>query len=197
MNIEIKRLAPDLISDYTYFFENVAPLEDIAWGVCYCVWFHWSQSLDIECKQYERAGGTCFKRDLAIRYIKEGILQGYLAYVDGSVAGWCNANDKCNYASLTKQKHPEYWDDVDTSGKVKSIVCYNIAPDMRRKGIATKLLDRVCSDAAWEGYRCVEAYPGKGHASQYSYQGSLSTYEKNGFAVYKDLGYEIIVRRYF
>ncbi|MBQ2551602.1 MAG: GNAT family N-acetyltransferase [Treponema sp.] len=32
-------------------------------------------------------------------------------------------------------------------GEVKAIVCFEIAPDYRGKGIASMLLNRVCEDA--------------------------------------------------
>lgn len=196
MNIEIKILAPELINDYIDFFENIAFSDNPEWGGCYCVWYHWNDLLDIERKKYELAGGTCFKRELAIRYIRDGILRGYLAYVDGSVVGWCNTNDKSNYSGLSKEKRPELWQNTNGEEKVKSIVCYTIAPNIRGKGIATQLLKRVCEDAKLYGYDFVEAYPGAGEANVHSYHGPYSIYKKNGFSVYKDLGDEFVVRKY-
>ena len=35
----------------------------------------------------------------------------------------------------------------------------DIAPDYRGKGIASKVLEKVCDDAKNEGYLYVEAYP--------------------------------------
>jgi GNAT superfamily N-acetyltransferase len=196
MNIEIKRLSPELTNDYINFFENIAFCDDPEWAGCYCVWYHWNERLDIERKKYEASGETCFKRRLAIRYIKQGILQGYLAYVDGSVAGWCNANDRGSYTGLSKEKCPHIWENANTAEKVKSIVCYTIAPNMRRKGIASELLKRVCVDAKLDGYDFVEAYPGTGEVNIHSYHGPYSIYEKNGFSMYKNLGNEAIVRKY-
>lgn len=49
----------------------------------------------------------------------------------------------------------------DPGLKVKSIFCYVIAPEMQRKGIATKLLERVCMDAQMDGFDVVESYPKK------------------------------------
>jgi GNAT superfamily N-acetyltransferase len=196
MDIEIKRLSPELINDYIDYFDNIAFADNPEWSGCYCVWYHWNDRLEAERKDYTAAGGTCFKRDLATKYIENGILQGYLAYVDGSVVGWCNANDRANYDGLSKEKRPEIWENVDSSEKVKSIVCFTIAPHMRRKGIATQLLNRVCMDASAEGYTYVEAYPGTGETNIHSYHGPYSIYEKYGFLVHKDLGGEAIVRKY-
>ncbi|OPJ63777.1 GNAT family N-acetyltransferase [Clostridium oryzae] len=196
MKVEIKRLSLELTKDYMDYFDNVAFSDNSEWSGCYCVWYHWNDELENECSKYTADGGGCFKRELAIKYIQNGILQGYLAYADGSVVGWCNANDRANYDRLSKEKYPEIWRNVDCNESVKSIVCFTIAPHMRRKGIAAQLLDRVCSDACEEGYTYVEAYPETGKASNRSYHGPYALYEKYGFSVYKDLGNEAIVRKY-
>jgi L-amino acid N-acyltransferase YncA len=51
---------------------------------------------------------------------------------------------------------------------------------MRKKGVATKLLERVCADATVDGYEYVEAYP-YCHGQANNFHGSLSMYEKMGF----------------
>ena len=43
--------------------------------------------------------------------------------------------------------------------KVKSVLCFAIAPQMRGQGVATQLLKRVCEDAEADAYDFVEAYP--------------------------------------
>lgn len=197
MNIVIKKLSPELVDDYLYFFDNIAFSDGSEWGGCYCVYYHWTDYLDTERANYEAAGGTCYKRNLAIQYIQENILQGYLAFIDGSVVGWCNANDKGSYAALSKEHRPDLCEAADDTIKIKLIVCYSIAPNMRRKGIATQLLNRVCEDAKSDGYTCVEAYPGTSETNHLSYHGPYSIYEKNGFSLYKEFNGEAIVRKYY
>ena len=41
-----------------------------------------------------------YNREQAIDFIKSGRMQGYLAYVDNEVVGWCNANDKKAYDNV-------------------------------------------------------------------------------------------------
>jgi GNAT superfamily N-acetyltransferase len=195
MTIEIKKLSPELANDYLEYFDNIAFTDNIEWSGCYCVWYHWNDTLEDESKKYTAVGGNCFKRNLALKYIQNGILKGYLAYEDGNVVGWCNTNDKENYESLSKEKCPELWENISSYEKVKSIVCFSIAPHMRRKGIASLLLNRVCMDAFEEGFTYVEAYPGTGEVNTHSYHGPYSIYEKYGFTVFKDLGGEVIVRK--
>jgi GNAT superfamily N-acetyltransferase len=71
-----------------------------------------------------------------------------------------------------------------------------VSPMMRRKGIATALLNKACEDAAAEGYSYVEAYPRKGEVNERSYHGPLSIYKKLGFAVHKELDDMTVVRKY-
>lgn len=197
MNIEIKRLTPELVGEYIDFFEKVAFTDNQEWAGCYCVWYHLSEELEEERKKYAEAEGTSFNRELAIRMIKERTLRGYLAYVDGSVAGWCNANDKAAYSSLSKAKAPELWSEEHETMKTIMVVCYTIAPNMRRQGIASKLLEQVCSDAKTDGYDCVEAFPGKSAENVHrNYHGPYLLYEKQGFTPLKELEYMTLVRKY-
>jgi GNAT superfamily N-acetyltransferase len=197
MDIEIHALSPELLDDYLYFFDNVAFTDHMEWSRCYCVHFHWNEVVESEYKSYEAAGGKSFNRDYAIRFIKDNTIQGYLAYMDGSVVGWCNANDKSNYSGLTKDKWPVIWDeDKGCAEKVMSVVCFLVAPDMRGKGIATQLLTRVCQDAAAKGYKYVEAYPYKNSDDMYAnHHGPFSLYQELDFVLVKDLGERCIVRK--
>lgn len=106
-------------------------------------------------------------RASAERMIGQNIIQGYLAYDDDISIGWCNANDKKCYQRVGEF----YLDDEpaetecpalardDGTLKIKSITCFEISPEYRGKGIASALLERVCTDAALDGYDKVEAYP--------------------------------------
>ncbi len=195
MNIVIKKLTPDLTVDYLDFFDNRAFTDNREWSACYCVFYHWNDEYQ---KSAKKPGVNIHEhnRNLAADFIRNGILKGYLAYVDGVVMGWVNANDKSAYERLDSKKKPDLWDD-EKDRKIKSITCYTIAPEMRRKGIATKLLGRVCEDAASDGYDYVEAYPQKNiDNTQRNYNGPMALYEKSGFVLHRELEKEFIVRKY-
>lgn len=67
---------------------------------------------------------------------------------------------------------------------------------MRRQGIATLLLNRVCRDAVQEGFSWVEAYPANGELDCFlHFHGHLSMYEKNGFVLHKEFKGHCIVRK--
>lgn len=73
--------------------------------------------------------------------------------------------------------------------------CFEIAPEMRRKGIAELLLKSVCEDAAQEGFD-VKAYPNREFMNtEYDYMGPIKLYEKLGFSVYYEVGPKLVMRK--
>ncbi len=188
MNIVIRSLTNEMLDDYLDFFDHIAFSDHKEWSGCYCVHFH------LEEKPLRSAIKNNLGRDYAIEFIQDNIIQGYLAYLNESVVGWCNANDKRGFSNLVERK--ELWDGADHDAKVKSVVCFLIAPDMRGKGIATQLLNRVCQDAMKEGYEYIEAYPRKGETDIYvNHHGPYALYDKFGFMPYKEMQHDTIVRK--
>ena len=148
-----------------------------------------------------RAGTTPqFRREESMLALcKRRSIQGYLAYYDGKIVGWCNANTKSDCLKCVSWRRMMGYvplDDVSAGLKVKSIFCFVIAPEMRRKGIATLLLERVCQDAAEEGFDLVEAYPYKSSSWQSSdFGGYLEMYQKEGFGVCAETDQGVVVRK--
>ena len=154
MEIKVCKLITDLLDDWLYFFDNVAFEDNRGWCGCYCMCYHWTQQLakerawdcDKKCAPLNRAK--------AIDFIQTGRMQGYLAYSDGKVVGWCNSNEKKAYDNVNFNFAEEI---PDNGEKIKSVVCFAIAPENRGKGIATALLKYVCEDARNDGFEYVEA----------------------------------------
>lgn len=190
MEVEIRALSQDLADDYFDFFDHVAFCDHEEWSWCYCTYYHFDDSDEKALDGQGKKG----LRDRAAELVKEGGIQGYLAYVDGKVAGWCNAGDRSGYKRL--RANADLWTDAGDT-KVKSVVCFIVAPNMRKQGIATLLLDRVCQDAASEGFSYVEAYPAAGTPDDcfMHFHGHLSMYEKNGFVLHKKCDDYCIVRK--
>ena len=122
------------------------------------------------------------RREASSRYIKKGKLRGYLACEGDRIVGWCNANDRgaCRHCFGVKwivgAELPE------TEERGLSVFCFEIAPRLRGKHIASALLERVLSDARKEGCDFVEAYPAKkAEGETENYTGPLALYEKAGF----------------
>ena len=81
------------------------------------------------------------------------------------------------------------------TGQIKSVVCFEISPEYRGKGIAARLLGQVCADAQSEGWEFVEAYPKEGTGNTLAFTGPLRLYEKAGFIEYDRNGRTIIMRK--
>jgi len=80
--------------------------------------------------------------------------------------------------------------------RVKSIFCFAIAPEMRGKGIAKLLLERVCEDAEADGFDFVEAYPNKKFIDEAEdFMGPVELYEKTGFTLCYETEQKFVVRR--
>ena len=140
-------------------------------------------------------------RESAERMVQAGEIKGYLAFDNGIAIGWCNANDRLNYYRTgefdlhTLPEDEEYTHSI-VSGEVKAIVCFEISPEYRGKGIATQLLRRICDDAKVEGYKYVEAYPVKGGENiEMAFTGPLRLYEKAGFEIVELSGNTYTVRK--
>lgn len=196
MSFEIRKLSTELTGDYIEFFDKVAFTDNEEWAGCYCLFYHWNDKLEEEQNSTSECDNLSYRRGLVANFIESGKLKGYLAYENGQVVGWVNVNDKNCFDRLSPDRWPEIWDSESEDILVKSIVCYTIAPEQRRKGIATKLLEHVCQEAKAEGYSFVEAYPGTNSPNiQRNYHGPVSLYDKLGFVTYKDLGDFLVMRK--
>ncbi|MBQ4620913.1 MAG: GNAT family N-acetyltransferase [Clostridia bacterium] len=177
MEIAIRKLTSESLNDWLDYFDNLAFTDNDDWCGCYCMCYHWNSELqkikswncDRDCAEFNRAQ--------AIKRILEGTMKGYIAYDREKVVGWCNANDKSAYDNVNFNFPKEV---PDHGEKIKSAVCFSVAPGYRGMGIASRLLEHVCKQAKDEGYEYVEAYP-FAHNENHAYHGPVSMYEKAGF----------------
>lgn len=193
MNIKIRKLTPELLDDYLHFFDTTPHSTNKDEHRCYCVC--WSSD-NFEGKDFSTAEK---RRGIAIEYVNEGKIKGYLAYCDNKVVGWCNANTKsdcleCLSWQMFMKPFHKY---EDAPGiKVKSVFCFAIAPEMRRKGVSELLLSRVCEDAQKEGFDFVEAYPNKEFINtEEDFMGPVKLYEKLGFYVCCEVDNKLVIRK--
>jgi GNAT superfamily N-acetyltransferase len=188
MDIVINPVSAENLGDFLHFFDDIAFTDNKHWAGCYCDFYNWDNSdADFSVHNAEQ------NRLSAVNHITEGRMNGYIAYHNGEPVGWCNANDKRSIKRLVTNK--ELWDEKEE--KVCSIVCYIIAPDYRKQGIATKLLERVCADYTQKEYDYVEAYPFKGEltGAAEQYHGPMSMYNHLGFTMHKTLRQFDVVRK--
>lgn len=196
MNFEIRRLEPDMAEDYVDFFDRTPHDDNVDEHKCYCVcWCSADhRSVDDELSSAEN------RRKLAKQYVENGIIQGYTAYCGDKMVGWCNTNSKnerINCSSWLRFMH-----EVESSEneKVKSVFCFLVSPDMRGKGIAKMMLDKICHDAEKDGFDYIEAYPRDNSVSSKNnfsnFQGPYKIYEQAGFVRYKKLTDKVVMRKY-
>lgn len=193
MSITIKPLAPELSADYFDFFENRAFTDNSPYR-CYCHLYQMSKEQQkAEFDNIDAVDIGCVSRKIAEYQIHSGQLRGYMAYVDGVVIGWCNANDKANFPLESCTGESFY---APPEKLEKAVVCFEIAPEYRGKGIATALLQRVIDDAKAEGYKAVESYPDV-HNEQFEWdcKGPLRLYEKAGFVKVADQEKNVVMRK--
>ena len=95
-------------------------------------------------------------RQLRTNLWQRGQYDGYLLYVDGEIAGWCQVGPRDRLDKLTQQvslaPDPAAW----------AITCFMIAPAHRGQGHAAWLLDHVLSDLKAQGVTIVETFPRRG-----------------------------------
>lgn len=189
--IEIKRLSHELADDYLHFFDVTPHSTEKDEHRCYCVC--WAGD-DCNGKDFSTAEK---RRAVAAEYVKSGAIQGYLAYSDNKVVGWCNTNTKADcYDCISWKRFMKEIKKDEPDVKIKSVFCFAIAPEMRGKGIATMLLARVCNDAQNDGFDFVEAYPNKEFASiEDDFMGTVSMYEKVGFESCYETGNKLVMRK--
>ena len=193
MNIQIKKLTPDLAEDYAHFFD-ITPHDDgtdKAELPCYCITWRSDDSYIPDDRHWFPTREE--RRECAIEYVKNGSLQGYLAYHGDEIVGWCNATADCqggvNYLR-------SFWEieEYNADIKVKSIFCFTIAPKVQRMGVATKLLEYVCKDSADNGFDFVEAYSGT-NAADHDCRGHMAMYEKCGFTKSAEKDGRVVMRK--
>ena len=164
--IDVYAVTAERIDDVLAFFDHDGFADNPGWASCYCVFYNQDD--------LQTAGGRPWEQNRAEleARLRTGSTVGYLAYVDGKLAGWCNASPRTAYP-------------VRRTGQddgVGVVACFVIAPPYRRHGLARRLLDSAIEGFAERGIRRVEAHPVIGTESDApNYHGPLSLYMDAGF----------------
>jgi GNAT superfamily N-acetyltransferase len=183
--IEVHPVTPDRIDDWLQLFDHDGFAGNPGWASCYCLFPHVVPPPEMPEQLWTD------NRARVIERLSSGSTFGYLAYVDGRVAGWVNASSRADYADFLRViDGPEPESAVGVS-------CFVIAPPYRRHGVAAALLDRVVSDAAGRGAAWVEGYPRNdpddGDAGHFT--GPRSMYEARGFEPVEVREKDTVMRR--
>ena len=181
--VTVHPVTEDRIDDWIRFFDHDAFAGNPDWASCYCLEPHVPADEERPWRQVRAA---------MIERLDTGGTYGYLAYVDGTPAGWVNASPRSEYG-LYRLVDPDGPDPTTVIG----VSCFIIAPPYRRHGIAATLLDRVIADAADRGARWIEGYPyndpesgDPGH-----FRGPKHIYDARGFEPIEQREHDTVVRR--
>ena len=190
--IIIKPLTTESSADYLDFFDNRAFTDNNPNGPCYCTSPNQDEeSIQKMVSEFKTYGVKDTIRKYAVEMLNNNRIHGYLAYDGNLSVGWCNAADIESYSGFV----PDFARN-NTCGKTVSIVCFEIAPEYRGKGIASAFIDRVCNDAKSKGYIAVEGYAKlSDKRDDFDYQGPVRLYQKAGFAEVARENGQVVMRK--
>ena len=175
------------MDDFLLFFDKIGFADNPDWAGCYCHYYHFEGDR----KDWGDRKGEA-NRKASIKLISSNKMTGFLAYDQDQPIGWCNANDKENFPALIADPEINY----ANNEKIASIVCFLIAPEYRRMGIARKLLNFIRETFKQKKFDYLEAYPRTNvTSSAHNYKGPLQMYESEGFTVFKEFKDYYIVRK--
>jgi len=194
--LQVQPASADRWADLAELFDNKGDA-----AACSCMWFR------VQPKTFSANGKAGNRAAMATR-VAAGEEPGLIAYDGDRPVGWVSVSPRREYvrietpqadsrdaatprigqkrAAATRRRTPEAEPDRGEVGEegVWSVVCFFIAPGLRKKGIASALLAAAVDYARAHGARVLEAYPvdrfgpiSNGDA----YTGVVSMYARAGF----------------
>jgi GNAT superfamily N-acetyltransferase len=168
-DLTIRPVGPEIHDDVMHYFDLVAYADNPRWSKCYCM-ERLVDDYPARTREQNRAERS--------RLIKSARANGLVAYRLNRVVGWCHAAPKSELLDVPEPRDSD----------VGAIVCFVVAPDARRQGIATALLEAACEQLRSRGMRVAEAYPlASGvEPSRWvfaNYVGPLNMYLRAGFEI--------------
>jgi GNAT superfamily N-acetyltransferase len=194
VEIVVRELKPDLLDDYLQFFDKDAFADFPHWSGCYCGFY---DTLGNDWDPTAKAGPA--HRAARAERIGSGKSHGMLAYADGKVVGWCNAQARASFPNM--RRYSVVIDNPDEA--VGSVMCFLVAPSYRGKGVCTSLLSAACDMFSREKLEVAEGYPTTNPVkgsweipwAEENYKGPLSMYLKASFKIHRQLERFAIVRK--
>jgi GNAT superfamily N-acetyltransferase len=185
MTFAIHPLTPDRQADFLAYFEGDAFADNPKWSSCYCQFLY----VDHNVVDWHKRTAAENKAQACER-IAGCRMQGYLAYRDGKVIGWCNAAPRGMLDAFADEPDPD-------AARIGQVTCFVVAKAHRRTGVAKALLEAACAGLKAQGLAIAEACPKAGAESDAdNHFGPRSLYESAGFSVHR-LGDDglVIMRR--
>ena len=145
-------------------------------GWCYCVawwietWEGWGDRTEAENRNFRE---ELFQKD---QY------DGYILYVDGQPAGWC----QCGRRDRLKKLVSQY--DLSPDDNIWAITCFVLLPEYRGKGLTHMMISGVIADLERLGISHVQGFPKreKDLSPGEVWTGPEAVFRKAGFEVERD-----------
>jgi GNAT superfamily N-acetyltransferase len=140
---------------------------------CYCVawwvptWEDWDQRTARE------------NRALRESLFQQGQYDGYLLYLDGEPAGWCQCGPRDRLPKLLQQYK------LTPDRRIWAITCFLIAPRYRKRGLTHRFLAAVLEDLRTRGITHVQAFPSRDRdlPDEDVWTGPEAVFKRSGFEV--------------
>lgn len=174
MTVEIRPLGPDTRDDFLRFMEGEAFADNPKWSSCYCQCLYVNHEVeDWKSRTAEQ------NRSQACERIAAGRMQGYLAYRDGKVVGWCNAAPRGMLDAFANE--PDH-----DAARLGEVTCFVVAKAHRRTGVARALLAAACSGLKAQGLEIAEAMPKAAEGTDAEQHfGPKRLFEEAGFVTFR------------
>ena len=145
-----------------------------ATGGCWCMWWRLTQ------KEFDTRKGERNRRAMKA-IVDSGRIPGILAYYEGHAVGWCSVAPREEFPRLERSRLLKPVD----GQRVWSVVCFFVAKEHRRKGVAKRLLKAAVEYVGEQGGRIVEGYAVEAKEVKipdlFAYHGPASLYRSVGF----------------
>lgn len=172
MNFIIKPLSPELAETFTEYFGSLEFGHAPHWAGCFCQYYF----SDCQFEEWISRDGDQ-NRSMALENIRNGIMEGFLAFDGDKCIGWCNANDIQKLLRIKDEVK-----DVVKDMKVGCVICFVIHPEYRGRGVARQLLKQAVEDFRATGFNAVISIPVKNvEVQEKQYRGTYNMYKEQGF----------------
>jgi GNAT superfamily N-acetyltransferase len=194
-DLTVKPLTPALGADFLRFFDHergAAFADNPEWAKCYCHFYQVPQTIDWPALTASQ------NRTAMQARIEVGAMDGFLALDGADVVGWLNAQPRDALPHCFDRMRIEPTPLPCEAFEAAVIVCFVVAPQKRRQGIARVLLAAALASFAARGIKLVDAFPFKSGASELAadhYHGSLSLFIDQGFTVLREDETMTVVRK--
>ncbi len=171
----VKPLAPPTWPDFAALVER----HNGVWGGCWCLEFH-----------PEGAQRNAERRNKKECRVREGTAHAALVYDGAACVGWAQFGSP---SELPRIKHQRAYREGLAQLPDWRITCFFVDKAYRGRGVANAALAGALQDIARLGGGTVESYPqdvagSRSVSSSFLHNGSVSMFERQGFARVRPLG---------